>query len=250
MYLYQQAVIALINVAVLLLVNGCDICSRPPNSTQSNFGNSQDEECKKIIKVINRSNISVKPLVDVSPLPETSPTPEISAENTNKDNLPKPQRFNSRKATGKTAQELQKETDEKAKQEQAKKWDEQAKQWDKKAKQEHDRLLKNLDARIEGVQAVELSDSQLKNLQTQLVQAYQQERQATNAMFTPYRDSSSQIEQSTSSSLRKPQEDLQTMQQQLDKQMQQLNKQIQQMNDASSKVQTANSALNKYCGLE
>jgi uncharacterized phage-like protein YoqJ len=237
--------ITLINTAVLFVVIGCNISPKPSNLMQSNFGNSQDEECKKIIKVINRSNTLINTHYLLPPLTKNRPIIELPTENLSKDKLPKPQRFNSRRATGKTTQELQKETYEKAQQEQTRQWDEQAKQWDEQEKQKNNQLLEKLDSRIKDVEAVELSDSQLKNLQTQLVQAYRQERQANNAMFstlTPYRNSSS-LEQSADSSLKKLEEDLQKIQQQADKQ-------IQQMNDASSKIQIANSDLNKYCGLE
>ena len=118
MYLHRYPLIALINTTVLLLINGCGMfCNNPrPDS----FSNNLDEQCKQIIKVINRSSIPINKPV---PLPEfpslklpelpSLKLPELPSDNKDSDNSLSPKRFNSRKKTGKTDRELQQEAYEK-----------------------------------------------------------------------------------------------------------------------------------------
>lgn len=245
MYLYRYPLITLINTTVILLINGCGMSSSSVDSSQGSLSNSQDKQCKQIIKAINQSSVPINKAALLPELPPLPELPEFTLDNQDLDNSPQPRRFNSRKDTGKTAQELQQEAYENAQQlreQQLQDLQEQSEQSQLEAKQAHERFLGYLDARIEQVQAVEIKDSQLKSLQNQLIQAYQQEREAMG-IFTPYQTPLPPIEEPIDFSSEK-------MEEQMNQELQQMNQQVQQINDASSKVQMVNSSLNKYCGLE
>lgn len=252
MYLYRYPLITLINTTVILLINGCGMSSNSIDSSQGSLSNSQDKQCKQIIKAINQSSVPINKAALLPELPPLPELPEFTLDNQDLDNSPQPRRFNSRKDTGKTAQELQQEAYENAQQlreQQLQELQEQSEQSQLEAKQQHNQFLGYLDARIEQVQAVKVKDSQLKSLQTQLIQAYQQEREA-KAKFTPYQTPLPPIEEPIDFSSANMEEDWQQMEEQMNQELQQMNQELQQINDASSQVQIVNSSLNKFCGLE
>ena len=222
------------------------------NPRPDSFSNNLDEQCKQIIKAINRSSIPINKPVPLPELPSLKLS-ELPSGNKDSDNSPLPKRFNSRKKTGKTPQELQKEAYEKEQEA----YEKEQEAYEKALQQQHDRFLGYLDSRIEQVQAVEIKDSQLKSLQTKLIQAYQQEREA-QAIFTPFPDldfspipiEDEKMEEYFQQSEEQMNQQVQQMNEYFQQSEEQMNQQLQQMHDASSEVQTANSSLNKYCGLE
>lgn len=210
---------------MLIFLNSCNLSL-----------NSRDEQCKKIIRAINRReasyNISFAEALN-PPKIQTSfqdPTTEAS---------PKVQRFNSRKTTGKSIQELQREEEKVLKDSFTKQIEDVYKESDKQLKKINDQSLAHLDAMVKDIRAVELSDLQLKKLQAQLAKAYEQNRYDTSAS-----NSLQQYSKIWSNSDKLPTD------QEIKKQQDDSLKESQKSQDAYLRVKKSTSDLNKYCELE
>lgn len=264
----------LVGMAVLYSLFGCGLGAKTANRADADLGNSHEDQCKKILRAINRRHASFNGSFNL--LMSSEAFSQNSSVNINSDKSPKVQRFNSRKETGKSSQELLQEESEKL-------VNDQLKEAGRQMRLVNDTLLKYLDGMISDIKNVKLLDPKLKELQTQLAQAYKQMRNesASNLMLN-----GKPIEEALQEDMKKIQEDarkmlgtnlnsknpnlrdLQKQAQEAQKQIQESQKQSQEnqqkMEDmqkksqektkqsmkATTQIQLATSALNKYCGLE